>query len=178
MNATSRPSTDDTHRSAKVAPSARLRAWYAARVPRERRLLALAAAVVLGGGLIALTEQLVAERERLARSLPAARLAYLAMEQDSLGLATLRERVPPTPPALATLPESIRTAARARAIEAEARIAGERVEVSGRAALPTLVDWIASLHTELRLRPSRLELQPAATDGRARFEAVFEPGGQ
>ena len=37
-----------------TSPTARLRAWYAARATRERRLLALAAAVVLGGGLIAL----------------------------------------------------------------------------------------------------------------------------
>lgn len=163
-------------RSGSPSPGARLRAWYGARAPREHRLLALAAAVVLGGGLIALAEHLVAERERLARSLPAARLAYLGMEQDSLGLAALRERPAPaaTPPA--ALPDSIHAAASARAIEAEARITGDRVKVEGRSTLPALIDWLAALHAEQRLRPSRLELQPVGSDGRARFDAVFEVG--
>ncbi len=164
--------------AATTSPSARLRAWYGARAARERRLLALPAAVVLGGGLIALAEHLVAERGRLARSLPAARLAYLGMEQDSLGLAALRERPAPaaTPPA--ALPDSIRAVARARAIEAEARMVGDRVEVEGHGTLPALIDWLAALHAEQRLRPSRLELQPVGSDGRARFDTVFEVSGR
>lgn len=166
-----------TH-SATTSPSARLRAWYGARAARERRLLALAAAVVLGGGLIALAEDLVAKRERLARSLPAARLAYLGMEQDSLGLAALRERPALAAPPLAALPDAIRAAAGAREIEADARTAGNLVEVGGRTTLPALVDWLAALHAEQRLRPSRLELQPAGSDGHARFDAVFEVGGR
>ena len=189
MNATSSASTESGRspapsaahsatRSATTSPTARLRAWYGARAPRERGLLALAAAVVLGGSLIALAEHLVAERERLARSLPAARLAYLGMEQDSLGLAALRERPAPaaTPPA--ALPDSIRAAASARAIEVEARMVGDRVEVDGRSTLPALIDWLAALHAEQRLRPSRLELQPVGSDGRARFDAVFEVSGR
>ncbi len=164
-------------RSTPPPPNARLGAWYAARAPRERRLLALAAAVMLGGGLIALAEHLVTERERLARSLPAARLAYLGMEQDSLGLAALRERPAPTLPAIATMPDSIRAAAAARGIAADARVAGELVEVGGLSTLPALVDWLAALHAEQHLRPSRLELQPVGSDGQARFEAVFEVGG-
>ncbi len=189
MNTTSSASTESGRspapsaaqsatRSATTSPTARLRAWYGARAPRERRLLALAAAVVLGGSLIALAEHLVAERERLARSLPAARLAYLGMEQDSLGLAALRERPAPaaTPPA--ALPDSIRAAASARAIEVEARMVGDRVEVDGRSTLPALIDWLAALHAEQRLRPSRLELQPVGSDGRARFDAVFEVSGR
>ena len=103
-------------------------------------MLVLAVAVVLGGALISTAEQLAAERKRLARGLPAARLAYLGMEQDSLGLTALRER--PTPTA------------------------------------PPLVDWLATLHAEQRLRPTRLELQAAGTDGLARFDAMFEVGGQ
>ena len=45
---------------------------------------------------------------------------------------------------------SIRAAANARAIEAEARVAGDRVEVSGHATLPALIDWLAALHAEQR----------------------------
>ncbi|MBV2262012.1 MAG: type II secretion system protein M [Thauera sp.] len=160
------------------SPSVRLRAWYAARSARERRLLALAAAVVLGGSLIAAAEHLVAERERLTRSLPTARLAYLAMEQDSLGLAALRERPAPARPPLAALPGAIRAAASTRGIEAEARIAGNLVEVGGRTTLPAAIDWLAAVHAEQRLRPTRLELQPAGSDGQARFEAVFEVAGE
>lgn len=161
-----------------ASPTARIFAWYAARAPRERRLLLLAAMVLVGSGLVAIAEHLADERERLARSLPAARLAYLGMEQDSLGLAALRERPAPaaTPPA--ALPDSIRAAASARAIEVEARMVGDRVEVDGRSTLPALIDWLAALHAEQRLRPSRLELQPVGSDGRARFDAVFEVSGR
>lgn len=55
---------------------------------------------------------------------------------------------------------------------------GERVEVDGRSTLPALIDWLAALHAEQRLRPSRLELQPVGSDGRARFDAEFEAGGR
>ena len=161
-----------------ASPTARIFAWYAARAPRERRLLLLAAMVLVGGGLVAVAEHLADERERLARSLPAARLAYLGMEQDSLGLAALRERPPAAATPLEALPDSIRAAANARANEAEARVAGDRVEVSGHATLPALIDWLAALHAEQRLRPGRLELQSASADGRARFEAVFEVGSK
>ena len=179
MTASSTPALA-SGRSPALSPIARLRAWYAACAPRERRMLVLAVAVVLGGALISTAEQLAAERERLARSLPAARLAYLGMEQDSLGLAALRERPAPaaTPPA--ALPDSIRAAASARAIEVEveARMVGDRVEVDGRSTLPALIDWLAALHAEQRLRPSRLELQPVGSDGRARFDTVFEVSGR
>lgn len=177
MTASSTPALA-SGRSPALSPIARLRAWYAACAPRERRMLVLAVAVVLGGALISTADQLAAERERLARSLPAARLAYLGMEQDSLGLAALRERPAPaaTPPA--ALPDSIRAAASARAIEVEARMVGDRVEVDGRSTLPALIDWLAALHAEQRLRPSRLELQPVGSDGRARFDAVFEVSGR
>ena len=171
-------SSPASSRSSPRSPAARLRTWYGARAPRERRLLVLAAAVVLGGTLIAAAERLVNAHERLTLSLPAARLAYLGMEQDSLGLAALRERPAPPAPPLAALPDSIRAAASARAIEVEARLVGERVEVDGRSTLPALIDWLAALHAEQRLRPSRLELQPVGSDGRARFDAEFEAGGR
>ena len=98
MSASSTSSTASS-RSSPRSPAARLRTWYGARAPRERRLLVLAAAVVLGGTLIAAAERLVNAHERLTRSLPAARLAYLGMEQDSLGLAALRlaRRAAPAP---------------------------------------------------------------------------------
>jgi len=91
MTASSTPALA-SGRSPALSPIARLRAWYAACAPRERRMLVFAVAVMLGGALISTAEQLAAERERLARSLPAARLAYLGMEQDAAGLAALRER--------------------------------------------------------------------------------------
>lgn len=170
-------SSPASSRSSPRSPAARLRTWYAARAPRERRLLVLAAAVVLGGTLIAAAEHLVNAHERLTLSLPAARLAYLGMEQDSLGLAALRERPAPPAPPLAALPDSIRAAARAHAVDAEARLSGDQVEVSGSATLPDLVNWLSALHAEQRLRPTRLESQPAGRDGRARFDALFEVGG-
>lgn len=174
------PSTPNSPSSRAASPStratltARLRAWYAACAPRERRFLAIATSVVLGGGLIALTDHLVSERERLARTLPAARLAYLAMEQDSLGLAALRERPPPATLPLAALPASISSAASARGFTVEPRLTGDSVVVVGTTSLPALVNWLAVLQAEQRLRPRRLELQPASADGHAQFEAVFE----
>ena len=47
----------------------------------------------------------------------------------------------------------------------------------GRSTLPALIDWLASLHSEFRLRPRQLELQAADGTGRARFEARFEAAG-
>ena len=141
-------------------------------------MLVFAVAVVLGGALISTAEQLAAERERLARSLPAARPAYLGMEQDSLGLAALRERPTPTAPPLAALPDSIRAAASAswhRRRGADRRRSGG----SRRPCHPACArGLLATLHAEQRLRPTRLELQTAGTDGLARFDAMFEVGGQ
>lgn len=160
-----------------TASLARLRVWLGARAPRERLLLGIAAAVILGAGLLTLAERVSAERARQARSLPTARLAFLAMEQDSLTLAALRERPPPPPTPVAALPDSVRAAAQARGIEAEVRAAGEVLEVRGSTELPALIDWLATLHAEFRLRPRQLELQAADGTGRARFEARFEAAG-
>lgn len=160
-----------------TASLARLRIWLGARAPRERLRLGIAATVILGAGLLTLAERVSAERARQARSLPIARLAYLAMEQDSLTLAALRERPPPPATPAAALPDSVRAAAQARGIEAEVRVAGEVLEVHGSTELPALIDWLASLHSEFRLRPRQLELQAADGTGRARFEARFEAAG-
>lgn len=168
------PSSPVAPPSARAKLTARLRAWYAACAPRERRLLAIAASVALGGCLITLADHLANERQRLTHTLPAARLAYLAMEQDSLGLAALRERPPPAAPPLAALPNSISSAASARGFTVEPRLTADSIVVVGTTSLPALVDWLAALQAEQRLRPRRLELQPASTDGYAPFEAVFE----
>jgi len=172
------PSRTAAAPSDQAALNARLRTWYAGCAPRERHLLLIAAAVVLGGGLITLADHLASERERLARSLPAMRLAYLGMEQDSLGLAALRQRPAPAVPPIASLPDTIRAAASAHGLVVEPRLNGEVIEVSGTATLAALVNWVATLQSGHRLRPRRLELQPAAADGRARFEAVFEVSGR
>lgn len=160
-----------------TSPLARLRLWVAARAPRERLLLGLASAVILGAGLIVLVDLVSTERERLARSLPGARLAHLAMEQDSLRLAALRERPPPAATPASALPDSVRAAAQARGIDAEVRAAAALLEVRGSAELPGLIDWLATLHADFRLRPQQLDLQPADGAGRARFEARFEAAG-
>lgn len=173
-----KPTQPSAPPSARVALSTRLRARYAACTPRERRLLVIALAVVLSGGLIALADYLASERERLARSLPAAHLAYLGMEQDSLGLAALKERPVPTALPLAALPESIKASASVRGIVVEPRLNGDVIEASGTTTLVALVNWLAALQAEQGLRPIRLEVQPATADGRARFEAVFEVGVQ
>ncbi len=169
-----KPPQPNSSPSTPVALAARLRARYAACTARERRLLLIACMVVLGGGLLALADHLASERDRLARSLPVARLAYLGMEQDSLGLAELRERPVPPAPARAALPESISAAAKARGFVVDARLNGDVIEVGGSTNLQALVNWLAALQAEQRLRPLRLEMQPATAEGQARFEAVFE----
>ncbi len=168
------PPQPSTPPSARATPTTRLRARYAACTPRERRLLIIALAVVLSGGLIALADYLASERERLTRSLPAAHLAYLGMEQDSLGLAALKEHPVPTTRPLAALAESIQASASVRGVVVEPRLNGDIIEASGTATLAALVNWLAALQAEQRLRPIRLEVQPATVDGRARFAAVFE----
>lgn len=157
-----------------AAISQRLQHWWQARMPRERKMIVLAAIIVLGGAVVGVADWIAAERARLARSLPAARLAYLSMEQDSLALAALRERPQPAPAALATVADSVSAAARVRNIQAETRVSGNVLAVSGSTDLAALVDWLGAVQTEFRLRPTQLEMQPAGADGRARFELRLE----
>lgn len=142
-------------------PDAIRRAWLA-RPARERRLL-LTAGVLLATLLLAtLVDATLATRERLARQLPQARAELERMRADAAELARLRATPAPPPARHAGLGDTVVAAARARGLALDATPSADGLQLRGKGRLPALIDWLAALQAEHRLRPLRLD---AAADG-------------
>lgn len=151
-----------------------MRTKFAVMSARERRLV-LAAVAVVGLALIATAvEWVLRERARLDQELPRARAQLLQMQDDAAELAQLdRERgaLPQVDPAALAL--SVETAARVRGLTVDVQPVAGGVQVSGSGSFPAVMEWLAGVQAESRLRPNRMTL--AKEDRSVRFDAVLLP---
>lgn len=151
-----------------------MRTKFAVMSARERRLV-LAAVAVVGLALMATAvEWVLRERARLDQELPRARAQLLQMQDDAAELAQLdRERgaLPQVDPAALAL--SVETAARVRGLTVDVQPVSGGVQVSGSGSFQAVMEWLAGVQAESRLRPNRMTL---AKENRAvRFNAVLLP---
>ncbi len=148
--------------------------------PRERRLIAIAAAVVAAGLLFVLGEWLLRERQRLSLAVPAAEARLARMQDQAEELARLKRGASPPEAAVQVRAAAARAAAEARGLQLELEELPDAVHVSGRAAAAPLLDWLAAMQSEQRLRPLELELRAKdrmlEIDGR--LSAVGADGGR
>jgi type II secretory pathway component PulM len=152
--------------------SAAFHGWFAARAPRERQLLRAASLLLPIVVAWAMFDWARSEQQRLDVRLPAAQASFERMQEDAAELARLRTLPPPTaiaPPALAA---AARAAGDARGLSVSVDVRPEGLMVSGKASLPVLVDWLASIQADLRLRPVRLKMAAAAS---GQFELLLQP---
>jgi type II secretory pathway component PulM len=149
------------------------RAAWARLSARERRLV-LTAAVVVAGALAAVAiERTFAEHRRLRHALPQAQAAFARMQQDAAELSALRA----TPPLSRSADPvgAARAAAAAHGLELQLAATVDGIEARGRAPAAPLLDWIATLHADLGLRATRVELK---RDGEAlQLDAAFAAAG-
>ena len=151
-----------------------MRTKFSVMSARERRLV-LAAVAVVGLALMATAvEWVLRERARLDQELPRARAQLLQMQDDAAELAQLdRERgaLPQVDPAALAL--SVETAARVRGLTVDVQPVSGGVQVSGSGGFQAVMEWLAGVQAESRLRPNRMTL---AKENRAvRFDAVLLP---
>lgn len=141
-----------------------LTAWWSARAPRERSVLRMAMwlLLVVAGGL--LLESLVAERSRLARAVPEAQATLARMQADATELMRLHTLPPPAEMRPAALASAAASAAAARGLAVQVSPVDGGLAVSGQADLPALVEWLAVVQAELRLRPLRAKYDGGAVD--------------
>lgn len=148
--------------------------------PRERRMTALAAALVVGAGTLSLLEWSTAELGRLARALPAAEARLAQMQEQAEELAGLGRAatIPATP--LAVRAEAAQAAAAVRSLEIEVDTLADGLAVSGSGPAPAWLEWLASMQAEQGLRPVELELRRAgdAIELSARLAAIDADGGR
>ena len=151
-----------------------MRTKFAVMSARERWLV-LAAVAVVGLALMATAvEWVLRERARLDQELPRARAQLLQMQDDAAELAQLdRERgaLPQVDPAALAL--SVETAARVRGLTVDVQPVAGGVQVSGSGSFPAVMEWLAGVQAESRLRPNRMTL--AKEDRSVRFDAVLLP---
>jgi type II secretory pathway component PulM len=126
--------------------------------------------VVVAGALAAVAvERTYAEHRRLRHALPQAQAAFARMQQDAAELSALRA----TPPLSRSADPvgAARTAATAHGLELQLTATADGIEARGRAPAAPLLDWIATLHAELGLRATRVELKNEG--GILRLDATF-----
>lgn len=145
----------------------------AARAPRERRLIALAATVVSIAAAISVAEWSGHERARVAQQLPQSQARLAKMQQDAAELAHLARLPAPTPVPVATLVQSASAAAASRGLALEIAAEGNGLTVAGSGSFDTLIDWLASVHAQQRLRVSRITMR--VVDGGVELHAVLAP---
>ncbi|MBW7861121.1 MAG: type II secretion system protein M [Rhodocyclaceae bacterium] len=145
---------------------------YAARSPRERGLIRLAAAVIGAALLGSAADWLVTERQRLADRLPATRAQLQQMQDDAAELQRLEMLPAPPDVSLAARASAAQAAARTRQLDLLVEPSGDgSLRVEGSGPFDSMLDWIASMHADQRLRPSRITIE--SQGARVRIEASF-----
>lgn len=130
----------------------------AAMSPRERRMAVIAAVVCAAVALLWLGEWVLKERARLTRQLPQAQAQLVQMQADAAELLRLSHETVPPAPTLDNLLAAIRAAANSRGLALEIELRGNVFTVHGTVAPAPLLDWLASLASEHRLRPQTLKI--------------------
>lgn len=149
-----------------------MRARSAAMSVRERRLLAVAAVVVAGALMAVTVEWAVRERSRLDRALPQAQAQLLQMQDDAAELAQLsRAQQALALPDPAALGPALETAARVRGLAVTLQPVAGGMQVSGSGRFAALVEWLAAVQADSRLRPQRMTVRSHGDD--VRFELVL-----
>lgn len=153
-----------------IAP---LQQRYAALTPRDRqalRVLTLTLGLALGAGIV---DEVYQTRQALHLANPKSVAEFERLQQDAGALMQLRQRRLPADAKATTLIDSLTRSAGARSIEVHVDPAADTLQVSGRANLAQLMDWIATLQADYRLRPVQLQLGP---DGTFRMRLKQERG--
>lgn len=150
-----------------------LRASLAARSPREQRLILIAGLVVGLGLVLSLAEWVWSEQSRLRSALPGAQAALARMQDDAAALSQLARQTRPQPVPLATAARAAHAAGVSRGLSLETAESGNSLSASGHGRFDAIVDWLASVQADQRLRPVRVVL--TSRDGSTHFEVSLAP---
>lgn len=153
-----------------------IRQFLAARSPRERAMVRLGALVVSLGVLVSVTEWVTTEYERLSRRLPQARAQLLDMQADAAEMLRLSRLPAPAEIPLATAAAAARAAADARGLKLKMEIGGSGLQIEGSAPFAPLADWLASMHSDQRLRPTRMVME--VQGGEVLVSATLSPASE
>lgn len=151
---------------------AALRQRWQAAAPRERRLLALAAALL--GLLLALglAESAAEQRQRLRRALPQTTAQLAQMQGWADEIVALRGQPAPPRQAGPALLAALQAAARAEQLDVDLQLAGGVLQASGRGHFDAMLRWLAGVQRDYALRPTQLDI---VRDGaQARLSVSFE----
>lgn len=148
-----------------------LRHMIAARTPRERRLIVLAALAISLASVSALAEWTWREHQRLTQQLPEAHARLAKMQDDASELARLNRLPTPAPVPLATLARAADAAASSRGLTFAVESAGNTLQVSGTGPFQAVIDWLATVQRDQKLRPQQVVIE--VIDSGVRLEAVL-----
>ncbi|MCB1957375.1 MAG: type II secretion system protein M [Rhodocyclaceae bacterium] len=141
-----------------------IRQRLAAASPRERNALGLAGLVVGIGLLFSVGEWAYGERIRLAVRLPEAEARLARMQEQADELGRLKRTTAPADAPVVVRAAAARASAEARGLAIEVEALPDGIMISGSGAPGLVLDWLAALQAEQRLRPVELELV-ASEDG-------------
>lgn len=136
-----------------------IRQFLASRSPRERSMVRLATLVVTLGVLVSVTDWVTSEYARQSRRLPQAHTQLLEMQNDAAELLRLSRLPAPADIPLATAAAAARAAADARGLSLNMEIGGSGLQIEGSGPFAAITDWLASMHSDQRLRPTRMVME-------------------
>ena len=161
--------------SALARLSTALNAKLAAASPRERQQLGIAAIAIAVLIVASLADWSHSERRRLALAVPAATAQLARMQDQAEELGRLQRAAAPAAASPAVRAEAARAAAGARGLTLTIELTPEALVVAGSGEAAALLDWLASIQAEQRLRPTELELTPL--DNALQIAATLLPVG-
>lgn len=143
------------------------------RTPRERRLIAVAAVVVVAGATLMIADWSMSERDRVRNQLSHAKTALAEMQAHAATLQHLTTERAPSRPSPDAAAEIIMATARAHEISLELEAVGASLKASGNGQLASILALVANLQSDFGLRPSRVLIRPGSSV--AHFEIEFVP---